>query len=401
VDDLPVISKSNDTSICVNSSATLFASGGSTYNWLPASSLNNDTIANPIASPSSTTTYFITVSTGGCSTMDSVHVFVNPAANISTSNDTSICTNSSTTIFATGGTSYSWSPASSLDNVSAESPVASPSSSTVYHVTITDSFACIYTDSVNISVRQPAVFAVTPDNSVCSKNAQQLNASGGDTYLWQPASFLDNPGISDPIAIPDSTITYTVIINDTTCKQSATLFTKLTVLPSPDVQATSSNDIDCSLPSSQLNATGAITYTWSPVNGLDNFGIANPVASPTATSVYTVTGKDLNGCSNSDTVTVKVNFIGNTVYGLPNSFTPNGDGLNDCFGIKYWGQVTELDFSIYNRLGERVFHTNDPDNCWDGTFKGEPQKADVFVYTIKAKTACANIDKKGTVTLLR
>ena len=94
-------------------------------------------------------------------------------------------------------------------------------------------------------------------------------------------------------------------------------------------------------------------------------------------------------------------YNGKTLYDLPNSFTPNGDGLNDCFGIKYWGQINQLDFSIYNRFGERVFHTNNPNVCWDGTLNGEPQKADVFVYTIKAKTACGNIDKKGTVTLLR
>ncbi len=401
VNSLPVISKSNDTTICNNSSAQLSAGGGSSYSWTPVASLNNPAIANPVASPGSSTRYFITVSNGGCSALDSVNVAVYPTATISISNDTTVCANSSTQLLANGGNTYVWSPSAFLDNGAIPNPVASPGSTTVFHVSITDSYSCAYSDSVKISVRQPAVFAVSPGNSVCSNTSQQLNASGGDIYAWTPVSFLDNPAISNPIASPDSSITYAVVIKDTTCKQTDTLFTKVTILRAPVLSATRSNDIDCSSGASQLNASGALSYTWSPVTGLDNFRIANPVASPTSTTVYTVTGKDQNGCSNSDTVTVKVNFNGNSVYGLPNSFTPNNDGLNDCFGIKYWGQVSELDFNIYNRFGERVFHTNNPDNCWDGTFRGELQQADVFIYTIKAKTACGNIDKKGIVTLLR
>ncbi|MDQ2863475.1 MAG: gliding motility-associated C-terminal domain-containing protein, partial [Bacteroidota bacterium] len=76
---------------------------------------------------------------------------------------------------------------------------------------------------------------------------------------------------------------------------------------------------------------------------------------PANTTSYTVVGKGANGCINSSTVTVKADYNMNALYLLPNSFTPNGDGVNDCFGIKYWGIVKELNFSIYNRFGERVF----------------------------------------------
>jgi gliding motility-associated-like protein len=402
VNSLPVISKSNDTLVCQGSPVPLFASGGTSYSWTPSATLNNSAIANPIATPINPTTYIVNVTNAaGCSKSDSVKINIKPVPVITKSNDTTICDNVSVKLFVAGGNSYVWSPASTLDDPTSATPVASPLASTIYRVRITDILSCTYNDSVKISVKAPPVFAVSPSNDVCKKSPQQLTASGGTSYTWTPASFLNNPTISNPVAMPDTTITYFVTITESTCNESATLFTTLTVLPLPDVQATSSNDITCTAPSSHLSATGALNYVWSPASNLNNASIANPTATPGTTTVYTVVGKDINGCADSDTVSVKVAFNINALYGLPNSFTPNGDGINDCFGVRYWGQVNELDFNIYNRFGQRVFHTNSSSVCWDGTYKGKRQDADIFVYTIKAKTACGLIDRKGTIALLR
>ena len=397
-----IITKSNDTAICHNTSVQIFVSGGITYIWSPASTLNNSTSSTPIASPLSTTEYYVKIiDVNSCIYNDSVKISIKPAPIITKSDDTTICNKASVQIFVSGGNDYVWSPASSLNNATTSTPVASPILSTVYHVSITDANSCTSLDSIKITVRPPAVFSVSPDNSVCANNSQQLSASGGDSYTWSPANSLDNPNTSDPIATPDQTTTYSVTIKENTCNNSATLSTTLTVLPPPSIQAASSNDITCKQPSSQLSASGAQDYSWSPATGLDNSAIANPVASPNVLTVYTVTGKDANGCVNSDTVSVNVDYNKDTFYGLPNSFTPNGDGLNDCFGIKYWGQVDQLEFSIYNRWGQRVFYTTNSSVCWDGTFNGKMQNPGAFVYVGKAKTACGNIDRKGVVILIR
>lgn len=402
VNSLPVISKSNDTSICINTAVQLFATGGSAYSWTPASSLSNAGISNPVANPTTATTYYVMVTNAaGCSKTDSVKIAINPVPVITQSNDTAICKLSSVRIFATGGSSYLWSPASSLDNPTSASPVASPPATTIYKVTITDTRSCKYQDSVKVSIRNPAGFTVSPDTSVCSGTPQQLQAAGGDSYVWTPANGLNNPNISNPIATPGSSIIYSVTITDNVCNVSAILSTQLTENPLPQVNATTSNEITCSVPSSQLYATGALNYTWSPAAGLNNSNAANPVATPLNTTLYKVIGKDYNGCTNSDTVTVKVDFNKNALYVLPNSFSPNGDGINDCFGIKYWGTVQNLDFSIYNRFGEKVFHTTDPGICWDGRYNHKLQDADIFVYIIKAKTACGFVERKGTIALLR
>ena len=86
---------------------------------------------------------------------------------------------------------------------------------------------------------------------------------------------------------------------------------------------------------------------------------------------------------------------------LPNAFTPNNDGVNDCFGIRKWGNVTIKEFSIYNRWGQKVFDTRNPSECWNGTFHGEMQDSGGYVYVIKAVSFCGNITRTGTVMLIR
>lgn len=402
VNSFPVISKSNDTSICNNTPVSLLAGGGISYSWSPSVSLNNPTLANPVATPTTTTTYLVKVTNvEGCSKTDSIRVSTNPTPAVTKSNDTTICNKGSVKIFISGGSSYLWTPASSLDNPTSATPLASPLSTTLYRVSITDAYSCIYWDSVKIVVRDATVFSVSPDSFVCSRTPRQLTASGGTTYLWSPASFLDNPNISNPVSTPDTSIIYSVTIKENVCNESTILFTKLTALPLPVVVASKSNDITCSFPSSHLTAKGAQNYSWSPAVSLNNPAISNPIATPTVSTTYLVTGKDLNGCAGTDTIEIKASPYANVVYELPNSFTPNGDGKNDCFGIAYWGMVQELDFSIYNRFGEKVFHTNDNSVCWDGKYKGQLQDANAFIYIVKAKTACGIIERKGTVMLLK
>jgi gliding motility-associated-like protein len=255
---------------------------------------------------------------------------------------------------------------------------------------------------VKVSIRPDAIFSISDPGKVCLFDSAQLNASGGDIYSWQPAEGLTNTRISSPWVSPSVTTEYRVTITETTCNQSATLSTKLTVSPLPTVNAVKSNDIDCSNDRSQLNATGAGQYVWSPATTLNNPGIYNPVATPVSTTQYIVKGTDFAGCTGYDTITVKVDNVNKGGYLMPNAFTPNNDGLNDCYRVKYWGIIDEFEFSIYNRWGERLFFTKNAGQCWDGTYKGVKQDGGVYVYMIKAKTACdPEVFRKGTFVLVR
>lgn len=86
---------------------------------------------------------------------------------------------------------------------------------------------------------------------------------------------------------------------------------------------------------------------------------------------------------------------------LPNSFTPNNDGLNDCFGIRYYRDVQNLEFFIFNRYGNVVFKTLNANDCWDGNYKGKPAGSGAYIYFIRAKTLCGFVEIKDNFLLIR
>jgi gliding motility-associated-like protein len=195
---------------------------------------------------------------------------------------------------------------------------------------------------------------------------------------------------------------YKDTLRSTTGCDSLVRTINLTVNPKPSIAVSKSNDINCIIGSAKLSVTGGVSYNWSPAGSLSNPVSSNPVATPTATTVYMVQATGSNGCVSSQNITVIVDFSdGDNGFLLPSAFTPNGDGKNDCFGVRTWGNISNLKLQIFNRWGELVFATTNPSKCWDGTYKGIQQSTAVFVYQVSAETNCGPVFRKGTVTLIR
>ncbi|MBA2500873.1 MAG: gliding motility-associated C-terminal domain-containing protein [Chitinophagaceae bacterium] len=400
--DKPELNVTGAQTVCTGSAITLKASGTQTYSWTPANLFQNPNEANAKATVFETTKFFVEgQSDKGCLIADSVIVETYPLPTIMKTNDTLICANSTIQLEMDGGVSYAWTPTGSLDNSSGSNPKASPATDTKYMVSIVDQFACVHIDSIQINIKPAPQFTISPSTAVCEGKPISLWADGGDVYEWTPSTMVDNANISDPTAYIDNETTFKVKITELVCNQTTELSTTIQVLPNPQVIASSTNDIDCSTSFSQLMANGGLSYEWWPIQGLDFADRANPIASPLATTKYIVTGTDQNGCSNKDSLTIQVNFTGAVKNYFYNAFTPNNDGLNDCFGIKHWGNVEALNFSIYNRWGQKIFHTDNTNTCWDGKFKGINQEAGVYIYQITGKTVCENVNIKGTFTLIR
>ncbi len=305
VNPLPTVVTSPPAAICIGQSTQLTATGGVTYAWNNAASLSDANIADPIASPTATTTYTVTVTdANGCINTGSTTITVNPLPTPTATGGT-ICINGSTQLNATGGVSYIWDNAGSLSNATIASPTASPTSTTTYTVTVTDANGCVNTAQAVVNVNPLPTVSMSPDATICIGESSTLSAAGGVTYLWSPAATLSDANIANPVATPIVTTTYNVTVTDANgCINYGA--TTVNVNPLPTV-VTSPPVAICIGQSTQLTATGGVTYAWSNAASLSNANIADPIASPTATTTYTVTVTDANGCINTGSTTVTVN----------------------------------------------------------------------------------------------
>jgi gliding motility-associated-like protein len=389
-----------DTNICSGNSVTLNANanggdGNYTYTWMPGT-LNG---ASQTLSPSTTTTYSVIVSDGCTTPPDTTIITVtvnpNPSATITSTTDVSCFggSNGAATVVAGSGTSpytYAWTPAGG-SAASANSLQAGN-----YSVTVTDSLGCTQTQTLTIT--QPTQITATaissPEHCTNADGSASVVAAGGNpgyTYLWSNSS--TNDSIGNVAAGP-----YTVTITDNTgCSVVDTIIVGNTgnanANAGPSVTITNGQ-------STTLNGSGGITFSWSPSTDLSCSNCPNPVATPTVTTIYTLTVTDVNGCTGTDTMTVYVDVACGDVF-IPNAFSPNGDGSNDTLYVR-GNCIKYMDFQVYNRWGEKVFQTGNPANGWDGTWRGQECEAAIFTYvlrvTLKDDTL---VDKQGTITLVK
>ncbi len=215
----------------------------------------------------------------------------------------SICQGASTSLSATGTTSYTWLPGTGLSCISCTSPIANPGSTTLYTVTGTATNGCTNTDTVRVTIKTiPAVSAGLPV-SICPGSSTTLNATGGVSYTWLPGSTLSCSTCSNPIATPATTTIYSLTgVGANGCINTNTVTVTVNPIPiitAPPVSVCSGNSVI-------LYPAGGVSYTWSPGTGLSCTACTNPVAGPASTAIYTVTGRDINGCINTATVTVTV-----------------------------------------------------------------------------------------------
>ena len=157
-----------------------------------------------------------------------------------------------------------------------------------------------------------------------------------------------------------------------------------------------------------INPTGSpvIDYLWSPATGLSCTNCYNTIASPKNTTAYTIKVTDANGCINTDNITIIVVCNDKNVF-IPNTFSPNNDGVNDWFYPRGTGLFRIQSMRIFNRWGEMVFQKtnlfpNDPLAGWNGRYNGRLLNTDVYTYIIEI--VCENSDVltyKGNITLIQ
>lgn len=323
-----------------------------------------------------------------------VIVYDKPIANAG--KDSTICAGTPITLSATTGSNYtySWSTGNTGSSIS-----VAPTATTSYVLTVTGVGGCKKKDTVVVNVNPAPVMITAGNTSICIGDSTVLSVQGAVSYSWSPATGLNTTVGTPVVATPPITTTYTVT---GTSNQGCTATTTIQVVVNPLPTSNAGADVLIMQGSSTLlQGSGGGIYSWTPSTGLSCTNCQNPTASPSVTTTYTLIVTDVNGCGIAyDSVTVFVELPCLDVF-VPNVFSPDGDGKNDV--LKVMSKcVKGLTFVIYDRWGNKVFETNNVDNGWDGTYKGQPMNTAVFVWYLDAVLIHDEVvSKKGNLTLMR
>lgn len=144
------------------------------------------------------------------------------------------------------------------------------------------------------------------------------------------------------------------------------------------------------------SGTGAdIRFSWTPADHINDPTRARPSVSPKEDTRYTLTVSSKDGCKASDEVEVKVL----TKIAVPNAFTPNGDGINDTWVLLYLESYPGCTVEVFNRYGQRVFHSSGNSRAWDGKMNGSLLPPATYYWVIDPKNGKGLL--KGSVTIIR
>ncbi|MGN6604274.1 MAG: gliding motility-associated C-terminal domain-containing protein [Ginsengibacter sp.] len=231
----------NDTAICSGDTIQLRTrSNAITFKWSPSAQVIDPYSQDPLVVTNTSTIYTIKAQLGACLDSATVLVKAMPDPSANAGNDTTICYNTSAQLHASiSGSTFTWSPSTGLDDASKINPVASPVQTTSYVLSVTDSLGCpkVSNDTVTVKVLPLVEAFAGKDTSVTVGQPVQLNASGGTTYLWEPATGLSSTDVANPIAIYNQafdSIRYEVVVsNEAHCRDSAFVTVKVFNSPKP------------------------------------------------------------------------------------------------------------------------------------------------------------------------
>lgn len=366
-----------DTTICYGAIVTLGAYGGTAYSWYPSTAMTNPGTATPSVAPINDITYYVDVTTPlSCILTDSVRVHVitdMPVPQLTS--DTTICKGDSLIITASGGEYYSWSSNSDFYIVDDSVILVHPSDTSTYHVEYINSCGSVY-DSVVINVVDPSSFD-SPDTIICPGDTVNVWVGGGVSYQW--LNGYNSTQVNDSIleVYPVQTTDYEVVVtNSYGCVENEVI--KVSVYPYPYVSAGPDYDISFGQTVTLMGQSDVQNFIWSPDDSISCLDCLQPVINPTESMYYVLTVTDTNGCVNRDTAFVTLD---GAIY-VPNTFTPNGDGVNDFFVVK-GKEIKTFEFWIFDRWGELIFHSNNMNNSWDGTFGGKPVQIDTYIWKME------------------
>ncbi|SFT70106.1 gliding motility-associated C-terminal domain-containing protein [Lishizhenia tianjinensis] len=343
---------------------------------------------------------------------DTFEIIVNPLPNVFAGTDQLICENESITLSGQGAQTYAWD-----NNVQDATPFVPGVGVVMYTVTGTDANGCVNTDSVEITVEALPDVSFTSDvvNGCMPLTVTFSNTTAGNiaTCEWFiNGEVITNTG-QDVVYTFENSGTYDIelIVTSTNgCTNSLLEAAYIEVYPLPDAAFDASTFLIDNIESTvefYNESTGATSYYWNFGDGTDSITDENPIYEfdgiTSASFNVELTAVSQYGCI--DKIIHPVILSGQTIYYIPNTFTPNGDPFNNVFQPVFTSGFDPYDFQmvIYNRWGEQIFISNDAKGYWDGTYKGKLVEDGIYTWRIEYKSL-GNDERTvitGNVTVIR
>ena len=301
-------SLSANSAVCNGAPIQLNATGGTSYTWSPAASLNNPNIPNPIATPTVTTVYYVTMDFNeGCAITDSiiVEVISQPDVDLSTTN--SICLNDTLSITASGGLTYSWTPNININRTDGPTVRVWPDESRYYYVTASNEcFDRI--DSIYVTVHPLPEIMLIDDTLICLGSTALLSPTNTVSSInWEVNPTLQSVGNGSANVTPTQPTYYFVNgIDGNGCENRDSVL--ITFFDIPDIIVSPDTSI-CLGSSTPLSVSGGLSYSWSPTSSLTGANTPNPIATPLTPTRYTVQATYGLGCLTDESIFIDLLYL--------------------------------------------------------------------------------------------
>lgn len=392
------------------------------YSWSPPTNLNDENVSNPLVTMQNNTSevqsinYIVTISNGVCELTDTVLVTVYPIPDLIVNPDFQVCIGEEFTLTVEGAATYEWQPGIFFDDNTEANTTTAIDQSTLFIVIGTSEWGCEAEESVLVeAIALPDVdFDGEPVVGCAPLQVQLINLSDvefGANYIWVfgdgTISELENPVFIFEEAGTHDVSLYVQAVNG--CSNELMALDYITVNPIP-LASFHHNPTDLNILNSEIltqnTSIGGVYYSWI-FDGMDFYDEESPTVSlPGVPGVYELCLTAINEFACEDTVCRSIYIAGEFLAYAPNAFTPDNDGINDVFAPVLTGyDPATYEFRIFDRWGELIFESFDPNEAWLGNHKNGSHyvQNDVYVWILSVRDlyTAEVYNLKGHVNLLR
>jgi gliding motility-associated-like protein len=410
----PVANANNNGPLCEGANLQLNASGGNTYSWIGPNAFNSN-LQNPSINAvgiNAAGAYQVTITgVNGCTASTGTQVVINPLPSITINGNTNVCEGGILNLLGSGGTQFTWTtPGGQTQNSNNLnlSPLGSQDAGN-YILTVSDAIGCTNTQSIAVNVEPaPDASFISDLTTGCAPVCIQfnpLNPAPALAYEWrsdgQVFSTLQSPNNCFPQSGNFDISLSITGINGCISTASVNDYLQLEQKPVADFISDKNEAPDSDPVIIFTNtSTGGSIFNWDFDDGSTETGdVAEHRFPKEGEYCVILEASSLSGCVDSAVHCIKItpDFF---VF-IPNSFSPNGDAINDNFSIRGTG-IEEFTLDIYDRWGSKVISLSEPGSTWDGSHGGRNAEQGVYIYYLRVKAASGKSREfTGDVTLIR